>query len=130
MEQQEIIYRLQMMEQQMQQLQQQVQAVERGMGELESLNSGLDEISKSKGKEIFARIGNGIYARAKIISEELLVNVGEGNFVDKSVEETKKLIQEQVKKLEDVKKELEENISATNSELMKLIGQYQDSEKS
>lgn len=129
MEQQELIYRIQVMEQHMQQMQQQSQAIESGISELESLNRGLDEIPNSEGKEILAQIGKGIYVKAKLSSKEILVNVGEGNFVGKSVEETKKLIQRQIEKLNEMKKDLEKKMEMTNQEFMKLIEQYQNPEK-
>lgn len=126
MEQQEIIFRLQMMEQQMRQLQQQMEAVAQGIAELESLNSGLDEIPNSAGKEILAQIGKGIYVKAKIISDELTVNVGENNFVNRNVSDTKKMIDEQVKKLKEVEKELKDNLETMNGEFMGMIQEYQN----
>jgi prefoldin alpha subunit len=129
MENQEILFRLSMFEQQLQQLQQQLQAVERGIAELESLHLGLDELSGSTGKEVFAQIGKGIYVKAKIISEELNVNIGDNNFVNKSIPETKKLIEEQIKRLRDVGEELEKNIELTNKEFLEMIEEYQKREK-
>ncbi len=126
MEQQEIIFRLQMMEQQMRQLQQQMEAVAQGIAELESLNSGLDEIPNSAGKEILAQIGKGIYVKAKIVSDELTVNVGENNFVNRNVSDTKKMIDEQVKKLKEVEKELKDNLETMNGEFMGMIQEYQN----
>lgn len=124
-DQQEIVFRLSMLEQQMQQLQQQFQAVERGINELESLNLGLDDLEGANDKEIFAQIGKGIYAKAKIISEELTVNIGENNFVNKTILQTKELINEQIKKLKEVRSELNDSVEATNSEFMKIVQKYQ-----
>jgi len=125
MENQEILFKLSMFEQQLQQLQQQLQAVENGITELNSLSLGLNELPGSKGKEIFARIGRGIYAKAKIISEDLVVNVGENNFVKRSVPETKKMIEEQTVKLKEVGKELESNIESVSSDFTKLAQEYE-----
>jgi prefoldin alpha subunit len=130
MENQEIVFQLSMLEQQLQQLQQQLQAVDRGITELESLNLGLDEIKDAKDKEIFAQIGRGIYVKAKIISEDLTVNIGENNFVNRNVPETKELISEQIKKLRDVEAELERNIETTNNNFLELVQEYQKQEKS
>jgi len=116
-DQQELMYKLSMFEQQIQQLQQQLQAVEQAITEMESLNSGLDELVGSKDKEILAPIGKGIFTKTKLISEDLTVDVGGKNFVQKSIPETKKLIQDQIKKLKEVKKELEDNLKSINSEL-------------
>ena len=81
--QQELMFKLSMFEQQIQQIQQQLQAVEQGVAELTSLNLGLEEIVGSEGKEIMAPIGRGIFVKAKLLSEELIVDVGGKNFVKK-----------------------------------------------
>lgn len=120
-EQQEIMFKLSMFEQQIQQLQQQLQAVEKGIVELDSLNLGLDEIVGKEGKEIFASVGKGIFAKAKLISEELIVEIGNKTFVKKTIPETQKLVKEQIEKLEEVKKELNKNLEDTSDELRKLI---------
>ena len=87
--QQEILFKFSMYEQQIKQLQQQMQAVEQGIIELSSLNLGLDELVGNTGKEIRAPIGRGIFVDAKLNSEELIVDIGRGNLVKKSIPETK-----------------------------------------
>ena len=123
--QQELMFKLSMFEQQMQQLQQQLQAVEQGMIEMSTLNLGLDELVGSKDKEIFAPIGRGIFVKAKLLSEELTVDVGGKNFVKKTIPDTKKTIDEQIKKLEDVKGDLEKSMKEMNQEFMELIEEAQ-----
>jgi len=129
--QQELIFKLSMFEQQIQQLQQQLQAVEQGIVEISSLNIGLDELKDSKGKEILAPIGRGIFAKTKLLSEELTVDVGGGNFVKKSIPETKKIIEKQINKLEDVKKDLNSNLEKVSEELQITMfnAQKEQSEK-
>ena len=117
--QQELMFKLQMFEQQAQQIQQQLQAIEQALGEMNSLNFGLDELVGSKDKEIMAPIGRGIFVKAKLLSEELTVDVGGKNFVKKSIPEAKELIEVQIKKLEDVKKDLEANLEMLGKELEK-----------
>jgi len=128
-ENQEIILRLGMFEQQLQQLQQQLQSVEREITELKSLHLGLEEIPNSKDKEVLARISSGIYAKAKIISDELIVNIGENSFVKKNIPETKKIIEEQVEKLKIIEGQIEEGIELTNNEFLRMIQEYQDKQK-
>jgi prefoldin alpha subunit len=118
---QELMFKLSMFEQQIRQLQQQLEAIEQGIVEMNNLDKGLDGLVGKKGKEIFAPIGRGIFARAKLESEDLNVDVGGGNFVKKSIPETKKIIEEQIKKLENVKKELEEALEKLGKELQKLM---------
>ncbi len=127
-QQQELMFKLSMFEQQIQQLQQQLQSIEQALTEITSLNFGLDELINSTGKEILAPIGKGIFAKTKLLSEELTVDVGGKNFVKKSIPETKKIIEKQIKKLEEVKIELNNNLKKTGEEFMKLMGEAQGKE--
>lgn len=120
-EQQELMFKLSMFEQQIQQLQQQLQAVEQGIVEMASLNLGLDELKGSKGKEILSPIGRGIFTQTKLLSEELTVDIGNKTFVKKSIPETKKIIEEQIKKLEEVKGELNNKLEEINIEMTNIF---------
>ncbi len=120
-EQQELMFKLSMFEQQIQQMQQQMQAIEQGIVELTSLNLGLGELVGSEGKEIMAPIGRGVFVKAKLLSEELTVDVGGKNFVKKSIPDTQEIINEQVKKLEDVKKSLSNSMEEINQELTRTV---------
>ncbi len=119
--QQELMMKFQMFEQQIEHLNQQMEAVEQGIMEMNSLGISLDEIKGKKGKEILAPIGRGIFVNAKLESEELLVDVGEKTFVKKSVEETKEIIESQVKKLEEVKEELTNELKKIDKELTETM---------
>jgi len=123
---QELLYKYSMFEQQMRELQQQIEAIEKGIVDLATLNNGLDELVNSTDREIFASVGKGIFVKAKIISEELNVDIGSGNFIKKSIPETKKLIDEQIKKLEEVRGELEKNLDELGEEIMKMMNQTQE----
>jgi len=123
--QQELMFKLSMFEQQIRQLQQQIRAVEQGIVEMNTLSLGLEELKGGKGKEIMAPIGRGIFAKTKLLSEELIVDVGGGNFVKKNITDTKKIIEEQVKKLESVKKDLEKNLEMIGQELEKTMMESQ-----
>ena len=119
---QELLFRFSMFERQIRELQQQIEAVERGIVDLTTLNFGLDELIGSKDKEILAPMGKGIFVKAKLLSEELNVDIGEGNIVKKSIPETKELIEEQIKKLEQVRGELEKNLEEIGQELTSMMG--------
>ena len=81
----EIMMKLNMFEQQIRQLQQQLQAIEQADMEIKKLNENLGDIIGSENKEILASIGKGIFAKAKLISDELMVDIGDGNIVKKTV---------------------------------------------
>jgi prefoldin alpha subunit len=116
-EQQELYFKFSMFEKQIKELQQQIEAVENGIVDLTSLNFGLDELVGNTGKEIYAPLGKGIFVKAKLISEELNVDIGSGNFVKKSIPETKELIESQIKKLQGIKVELENSLEEIGKEI-------------
>jgi prefoldin alpha subunit len=128
-EEQELAIKYQMFEQQIRMLQEQLQAVEQATIELGSLNLSLDELIGKKDSEILAPIGRGIYASAKLLSEEFLVDIGNKNFVKKSIPETKKILQEQIKKLEKVREELNEELDKINTELTETFMKHQKNHK-
>ena len=126
---QELIFKLSMYEQQIQQLRQQLQAIEQGIIEMSSLSAGLDELIGSQNKEILAPIGRGIFAKTKLISEELTVDIGGRNFVKKTIPATKKIIEKQIKKLEEVKEDLNDNLERVSNELQKVMGEEREKEE-
>ena len=123
--QQEIIFKLSMLEQQMQQVQEQIESVSRGVDELSSLNFGLDDLRGSVGKEILAPLGRGIFVGATVNSEALTVDLGGKIFVQKSVAETKEIIEGQVKKLLSVKDDLNSTLEKISEEAEKTLREFQ-----
>ena len=119
--QQELIMKLGMFEQQMKQIQQQLQLVEQNTIELSSLSLGLDELKGKKDEEILAQIGRGIFVKAKLLSEDLIVDVGSKNFVNKNISDTKKLIENQLGRLNEIKESLSNSLEEINSEVTKII---------
>lgn len=124
-EQQELMFKLSLFEQQMQNIQQQLQAVEKALDDMNTLSLGLEELKGAEGKEIFAPIGRGIFAKAKLLSEELIVDIGGKNFIKKSIPDTKKIIQEQMQKLEEVRDELNKTLEEVNKQLNKVLSDHQ-----
>ena len=124
--QQELMFKLAMYEQQIKQLQEQQQAVEQALVDSSSLSLNLENLKGGKDKEIVASIGKGIFAKAKLTSEDLLVDVGGKNLVKKSIKEAQELINKQVGRLEEIKVELEKNLNDINSELMKMFLEAQE----
>jgi prefoldin alpha subunit len=126
---QEIMFKLQMFDQQIKQIQQQLGAIEQGIAEMITLDAGLDELVGKKGQEIFAPIGRGIFVKARLESENLNVDVGGGNIVQKNIPDTKEIIADQIQKLKEVQKELESNLEQIGGEFNKMIMEAQAGEK-
>lgn len=120
------MFKLAMFEQQMNQMQQQISAVEQMIIELNSLSLGLDELVGKKDAEIFAPIGRGIFAKAKLVSEDLLVDVGGRNLVKKSIPETQKILQEQIQKLKTAQGELEINLENLGREVEGFLSENKE----
>jgi prefoldin alpha subunit len=120
-DQQELMFKLSMFEQQIQNIQQQQQAVERAINELGSLVLGLEDLKGSEGKEILAPIGKGIFVKTKVLSEKLIVDVGGKNFVTKKIPETQDIIKDQVKKLEGARNELNKALEELNGQLTETV---------
>ena len=118
---QEQLIQLQMIEQEANQLDQQLQLIEQHLVEMQQLKTGLDELEQTDKKEILANIGKGIYVPAEIKSKELTVEVGNKNFVKKSIPETKKIIEEQIKKLSSAKQQIVEKVDELRGQMNKLI---------
>jgi prefoldin alpha subunit len=128
-ENQELVYKLSLMQHQIQQFQQKLQTVEQNIIDLSSLSLGLDGLINGNNKEVLAQIGGGIFAKTKLLSEDLIVNIGGGNLLKKSIPDTKKLIEEQIEKLDAVRQELSENLNNLGSEFEKMIKDVQEGEK-
>ena len=123
---QEQLIQLQVIEQEAQQLEQQSQLVQQSLVEMQNLSSSLDELEKTDKKEILASIGRGIYIPAEIKDKTLSVEVGNKIFVKKSISETKKIIEEQINKLDEARQQIEDKIE----ELRYEVNQVMKSEKS
>ena len=116
-----------MLEQYMKNIYQQIEAVENECAELDSLKKGLEDLKDSSGKEVFSSVGKNIFIKTKIISEELLVGIGEKNLVTKSIPETAKIIENQIKKLESIREELLREIEKLNKEAEKIVNSIENS---
>ncbi len=125
-EQQELVFKLSMFEQQINSINQQLQAVEKAIIDMNELDLGLNEIKGKKDKEILASIGKGIFAKAKLISDELIVDIGGGNLVNKSIEDTQGIIKKQIKKLGEAKAELNKAQEDVNKQLSEVMKEYQE----
>ena len=88
----------QVLNQQIQQSQQQLQMLSKQVQELKALSENTKEISKTKeNSEMYTNLGVGVHLKSQIKDiKHLLVNVGAGIFVQKTPEETIKIVDKQV----------------------------------
>ncbi|NQU98476.1 prefoldin subunit alpha [Candidatus Woesearchaeota archaeon] len=104
---QEKIMEYQLLEQQFQQLNTNIQNIDQNIADIKAIMNTLDEFKKlKKGDTIQVPVANGIFAEATLDnSDKLKVNVGSNVIVDKSPEDAKKMMEEQIKDLEKYKEE-------------------------
>jgi len=102
----EYIMKLAAIEQEMNRLEQQMQIIEQQILEMQALQFGLQELDKSKEKQMFANLGKNIFIKTEIKDKNLLVDVGNKTFVKKNISETLKVIEGQMNKLAEVKNQI------------------------
>ncbi|MEK6860169.1 MAG: prefoldin subunit alpha [Nanoarchaeota archaeon] len=125
---QEQMMQLQMIEQEANQLNQQTELIEQNLKEIEELKTGLGEIEKKETKEILVNIGKRIFLPVEIKDKNLIVEVGNKNFVKKSIEEAKELIDEQICKLNSAREQITERLHELEMNMNEMISEM--SEKS
>lgn len=115
---------LQLLAQKINEIQKQVQNIDAQITDLLATSESLSELSKTKaGSEMFVPISPGVFAKAELKdSRELLVNVGAGTAVKKSLPEVRKMIDGQAAEIENYKQQAME-------QLERLIGHARKIEK-
>lgn len=121
----------QMFQQQIEQVQKQLQMIDKQLVELETVKQGVEDLKTVKtGTEILVPVSSGIFVKAELKdNKNVTVNVGSNVAAEKTMEQAKKLIDDQSSELTNVKQQLTEdvgklNIKAANlqAELQQLVG--------
>jgi len=109
------LFSLQLIQQHAEELQKRLQLFSQQALEMQRLDESLDNFSNIKGTEqIFSQLGPGVFVEANLNdSKSLLVNIGSEIAVKKTIPETKELIQEQIK-------EINNSIENTEEQLQKI----------
>ena len=118
---QEQLIKIQLMEQEVNQLNQQLQLIEENIREFGELISSLNEIENNKNKDILANLGKRVYLPVEIKDNNLIVDVGKGNFVKKTISETKEIANNQTEKLTEIKQEIMKRLEVLQEEINNLI---------
>lgn len=121
----EYLMKMQMIEQEASKLDQQIQIMDQQIQELTAIKASIEALGKTKEKEILANLGKGIFIKAEIKGKDLMVNVGKDIFIKKTPEETAKIIDSQVKKLEAGKEDFTNRIIDIQSQMQVLLNHMQ-----
>ena len=122
---QDYLIRLSILQEEARRLQEQVQLVNQETADLEIVKTGVDKLGKEKSEEILAPVGKGIFIKSKPLEKELFVNVGKGIMLKKTPKDAIKIIDKQIKQLQDLKQMLINEIEKINTELQEVIIQAQ-----
>ncbi len=113
---------LQIMDQQLRQLQQQINKIDEQLMELAITDQSIDELrTTKKNSETLVPIAPGIYAEGTIKDvESFVINVGANVAVKKSLEETKKLILQQIEEVSAYREDLANKMQNIANAAMKI----------
>ena len=103
MENEEVMFQAQLLQEEAQKVQQQLDAVEQQLNELTQYKLHLHTFEKSTEKELLSSLGKGIYAKTSLVSKDLFLEVGAGVVVKKTPKEVVLVIEDQIKKLSQMR---------------------------
>jgi len=123
----EAYFELKIIEEQMKQLQRQLAQIEAGIAEFENAIKSVEELKGKSGEEAFVPVSAGIYAKSTIgDTESFVVNVGANVAVEKSGEETMKIIEKQVEEMKKYREQMMKGmqlLSARAEEIERMVCQ-------
>ena len=124
---QEHIIQIQLIDQEANQLSEQLKLIELNVQEMNELKLSLDEIDNlnDNDKKILTNLGRKIYLPVTINDNKLIVEVGKDNFVKKSIPETKKIINDQIERLNDAKYQIIEMLNNLQTKMDNLISEIE-----
>ena len=112
----------QMMEQQFKQMQEQLEKFDQQASEISAISRQLDELKGCrKESDTLVPVANGIFVKGRIIdTDEVVVNVGAGVAVKKTVDETKTLLQSQAAEIENYRMQVAAQIEMMHKKKAEL----------
>ena len=124
----ELLIKLSMLEEQAKEISEKIRAIDNQINEMEALKLSLIKMEKSKGKEMLAPVGRGIFLKTEVKDEKVFVNVGSRILVKKSFSEAAEIVDGQISELNGIKVELMGNLNEINENLTSLIEEAKKSE--
>lgn len=110
-------------------LEEEIGMIEMQIAELGAFKENLNALMKMKEKEMLASLGKRVYV--KTLAEDtkkLFVEVGAGVVVRKTPEETIKIVDEQILRLEDARFEIIERLNEYQGQLQDFVREIREGE--
>ena len=125
----ELLQMLREKHQEAEEIDEKIRIVEQNIAELEVFSNNLIFLNNNE-KEIIAPIGKGVYVKADMREMDFFIEVGAGILTKKTLEETKGVIESQVKKLGDIKVQLFSDKEETQVMLQGLLNKFEEKNNS
>jgi|SRR3989344_3726160 len=125
---QEILIQASILQRQSQELEEHLGLIEKQLEDLSEFKENVIDFSKSDNTESISTMGRGVHLKTKIISKELLVEVGAGVVLKKTPEEVSLTIEEQLEKLGEARMHILGQLEICNTQLQHIISDL-ESEK-
>lgn len=120
---QEALFQASMLENQAQEMEQRLNMVVQQIMELQEAKSNLLFLRDSKEKETLSSLGKGIHMKTEIKDKKLFIEVGSGILVRKTPDQIVEVIDSQVKRLSEVRAQIEAQVSMYHQTLSRIIEQ-------
>jgi len=120
--QQELVMKLQQGYGQSREIEEQLNIIEEQLVQLEEFKRNLNDLDKTKENEILASLGKGVFIKSDIKDKKLYVDVGSNVFVRKSPIMAIETVDEQLKRLGEMKIQLSTQIESIHLDLQGIIG--------
>lgn len=121
-DQQQMLQRLIMIQQQAEQIGKQMDAVEHGIKDLAELREGILALKGRKGQEVLANIGRGISIKTELKDESLFVDIGNKKIIKKTIPETAEIIDKQILELTKMHEDMKEHLEKMQEQADKIVG--------
>ncbi len=116
--------------QESEQIEKQIEFITQQIFSLEDFRKSLDFLYQNNNKEIMSPLGRGVFVESEMSKGgKLLVEVGAGVFIKKSIIETSEVIEAQLKKFKEFKIQLESQLQEYISEFYEMLQEVEEMKK-
>jgi prefoldin alpha subunit len=98
------------------------------IGELETFNESLKQIEHNTEGQFMTSLGKGVFVKTKRLDSDFLVDVGANVMVKKELGDIQGTLEEQVKRLTELREEVKDDLNELQQELAEMMGDVSHSE--
>jgi prefoldin alpha subunit len=122
----ELMMKMQESYQQSREIEEKLQIIDQQIVELQRFEISLNDMDKNESKEMLASLGKGVFVKSEMKKEKLFVDVGAGVYVRKDVDDAKKVVLEQLKRLGELRIQLIGENERLNEIVRGMVGEVEN----